>query len=98
MPDAGYLAELVALGVDVAYVLTGERNPAVPALDVAEQVLLDSYRRCKPEARQHLIQAAALLSAGLPPAVGKSSSGQHVVGDNAIQIGSVTGKARIKNR
>lgn len=104
LPDAGYLAELVALGVDVAYVLTGDRNPAVPALDAAEQVLLDSYRRCKPEARQHLIQTAVLLSAGLPPAVGKpaaaakSGSGQHVVGNNAIQIGSVTGKARIKNR
>lgn len=27
-----------------------------------------------------------------------SSSGQSVVGDNAIQIGSVAGKARVKNR
>lgn len=104
LPDAGYLAALVALGVDVVYVLTGEKDPAVPSLDAAEQVLIDSYRRCKPEARQHLIQTAALLSAGLAPAVGKQAAaeksgyGQKVVGNNAIQIGSVTGKARIKNR
>lgn len=100
LPDAAYLAELLGLGVDLGYVLTGQRSPAMPAVDAAEQVLLDSYRRCKPEARVNLIQTAALLSAGLPPAVAKktNAASQSVVGDNAIQIGSVTGKARIKNR
>lgn len=100
-PDAGYLAALQAAGVDVLYVLTGERNGAHPAHDAAEQVLLDSYRRCNAQARQHLIQTAALLAAGMPPASARgagSSGGQSVVGDDAIQIGSVTGKARIKNR
>ena len=105
-PDTLYLAAIAAAGADVLYILTGQRAggaPSVPALDTAEQVLLDSYRRCKPEARVNLIQTAALLSAGLPEA-GKqairhrSGSGQTNVGDNAIQIGSVAGKARIKNR
>lgn len=105
-PDSAYLAAIAAAGADVLYILTGQRAggaPSVPALDAAEQVLLDSYRRCKPEARVNLIQTAALLSAGLPEA-GKqairhrSGSGQTNVGDNAIQIGSVAGKARIKNR
>ncbi|ASI69884.1 hypothetical protein BA022_15805 [Diaphorobacter nitroreducens] len=101
LPDAGYLAALPAAGVDVLYVLTGERSGAHPAHDAAEQVLLDSYRRCNAQARQHLIQTAALLAAGMPPASARgagSSGGQSVVGDDAIQIGSVTGKARIKNR
>lgn len=68
LPDAAYLAELLTLGVDLAYVLTGQRDPSVPALDAAEQVLLDSYRRCKPDVKAHLIQTAALLSAGIAPA------------------------------
>lgn len=68
LPDAQYLARLADAGVDVVYVLTGERSGKQPAADAAEQVLLDSYRRCKPEARAHLIQTAVLLSAGLPPA------------------------------
>lgn len=68
LPDAAYLAELLALGVDLAYVLTGQHDPSVPALDAAEQVLIDSYRRCKPDAKSNLIQTAALLSAGIAPA------------------------------
>lgn len=67
-PDSGYLEAVAASGADVLYILTGQRSSAQPAADAAEQVLLDSYRRCKPEARAHLIQTAALLSAGLPPA------------------------------
>ena len=64
-PGAKGLAGIAAAGADVLYILTGQRNPTMPALDAAEQVLLDSYRRCKPEARVNLIQTAALLSAGL---------------------------------
>ena len=95
-----------AAGVDILYVLTGQRDgAAVQKVDPVEQVLLDSYRRCKPEARVNLIQTAALLAAGMPPtpapaprASAKGGGGQSVVGDNAIQIGSVAGKARVKNR
>ena len=67
-PNATVLAAWAEAGLDVLYVVTGVRNGAHPAQDAAEQVLLDSYRRCKPEARQHLIQTAALLSAGMSPA------------------------------
>lgn len=68
MPDAAFLAAIAAAGADVLYILTGQRAggaPSVPALDTAEQVLLDSYRRCGATAKQNLIQTAALLSAGL---------------------------------
>lgn len=59
------LALLEVAGADVNYILTGQRSPSMPAADPAEQVLLDSYRRCSAQARQNLIQTAALLSAGL---------------------------------
>ena len=98
LPDAAYLAELLALGVDLAYVLTGQRDPAVPALDAAEQVLLDSYRRCKPDAKANLIQTAALLSAGIAPtaapkprakaaAPGGVSMSMSNVGSGNVQMG-----------
>lgn len=67
-PNAAVLAAWAKHGLDVLYVVTGERLNAQPAVDVAEQVLLDSYRRCKPEAKANLIQTAALLSAGIAPA------------------------------
>lgn len=60
-----------------------------------EQVLLDSYRRCTPQARQHLIQTAALLSAGVAP-TGQGAAGisqtQHGGG---IQIGQAGGPVQI---
>ncbi|WP_368921827.1 helix-turn-helix domain-containing protein [Comamonas aquatica] len=101
LPDAAYLAQLVGLGVDLCYVLTGLHDPAVPALDAAEQVLLDSYRRCKPDGRQHLIQTAALLSAGLPPAPAATAApdpGSMVMsnmGNGNVQVGA-GGVARVK--
>ena len=100
IPGGEALSALAQRGYDVLYVLTGERSGAHPAHDAAEQVLLDSYRRCNAQARQHLIQTAALLAAGMPGGITGSAAGssQSVVGDDAIQIGSVTGKARIKNR
>ena len=57
------LALLETAGADVNYILTGQRTEGT-ASDPAEQVLLDSYRRCKPDAKANLIQMAALLSAG----------------------------------
>ena len=62
-PDTLYLAAIAAAGADVLYILTGQRTEGT-ASDPAEQVLLDSYRRCKPDAKANLIQMAALLSAG----------------------------------
>lgn len=60
------LALLETAGADVNYILTGQRTEGT-ASDPAEQVLLGSYRRCKPDAKANLIQMAALLSAGVAP-------------------------------
>ena len=107
LPDAAYLAEFLALGADLTYVLTGQRDPLVPALDPAEQVLLDSYRRCKPDAKANLIQTAALLSAGIAPAAASKSSARSApasvkVGnltsshDGTVQVGYAGGKVSVK--
>ena len=76
---------------------------ALTQLSPDELALVSSYRRCSEDAKVTLIQQAAVLSAGFTSVGGKAVgtekvARQKVVGDNAIQIGSVTGKARIKNR
>jgi transcriptional regulator with XRE-family HTH domain len=84
LPGADMLSRYAAAGVDVLYVLTGTRTPQV-TIPPDQQVLLSSYERCQPEAKQHLIQTAALLSAGMPAA--PMSAGQHNTGDGAVLVG-----------
>ncbi len=56
-PSAKLLAALALMGVDVAYLLTGQRtggaSAPAPALALArdEEILLDNYRNCPPDAR-----------------------------------------------
>jgi len=52
LPDAGYLAAATRSGVDVVYVLTGERLPGTPALTPEESALLDNFRHSPPAARK----------------------------------------------
>jgi len=61
-PDGFQLARLAEEGVNVNYVLTGDREPG-HVTDAAEQVLLDRYRMCGPTSKQNLIQTATLLAA-----------------------------------
>ena len=94
-PTAVQLAQLAAAGADVLYILTGQRSSAQPAHDAAEQVLLDSYRRCSSQARQNLIQTAALLAAGLSGSAG--GGGEQVnTASGAVQI--LGSKNRVSNK
>lgn len=98
-PDSVYLAAIAAAGADVLYILTGQRTEGT-ASDPAEQVLLDSYRRCKPDAKANLIQMAALLSAGVDAAPQKRASAVQVgnltsTHDGAIQVGYAGGNVRV---
>lgn len=90
-PDSRYLAAIAAAGADVLYILTGQRADG-QAMDAGEQVLLQSYRRCGAEAKSHLIQTAALLSAGMT-AGGSSGTGIHMnsTGSGNVQIGQQAG-------
>lgn len=107
VPDANYLGMLGAIGADVLFLVTGQRAPAAPQLDAAEQALVESYRRCTPSARINLIQTAAVLSAGLdmPSSVkpAGSSAGvsvgnitQRSTQDGSVQIGYAGGNVRVK--
>lgn len=105
-PTADALAAWAEAGLDALYLLTGDRDSAMPALDIAERVLVDSYRRCNAEARQNLIQTAALLSAGLAPSTAAgggetkqkaSRGGMNNSGAGAVQIGHAAGSAHVFN-
>lgn len=100
LPDADYLGRLVGLGIDVVFVLTGERSSAQPSSDPAELVLLENYRRCPMPAKQELLQRSVLLAAGMtekkpvPTAksrVQPSSVSQRAEGNGNVQIGAVAG-------
>lgn len=95
-PDGFQLEALAESGMDVLFVVTGQRLAEQPATDAAEQVLLSSYRRCLPEAKTNLIQTAALLSAGLPstPAQGNSMVMSNL-GNGNVQVGA-GGHASVK--
>ena len=95
LPGAEVLSRYAVAGADVLYVLTGDRSSAQPAADAAEQVLLDSYRRCSSQARQNLIQTAALLAAGLSGSAG--GGGEQVnTASGAVQI--LGSKNRVSNK
>ena len=94
-PDGFQLAALAASGADVLYILTDQRSGTHLAHDAAEKVLLDSYRRCGSQARQNLIQTAALLAAGLSGSAG--GGGEQVnTASGAVQI--LGSKNRVTNK
>lgn len=110
-PDASYLGAIAAAGADVLYILTGARAPAVPAMDMAERLLVENYRRCNDEGKAHLLQTSTLLVAGLAPAaksprrkpaaarpagVQISQMSMHNNSDGAVQVGYAGGKVTVK--
>ncbi|MPT03559.1 MAG: helix-turn-helix domain-containing protein [Delftia sp.] len=111
-PDGFQLAALAGQGVDVLFVLTGQRQAVVEAPE-EEKKLLNGFRLCGPEARQNLIQTAALFAAGLTPgavvppkskALRKALEAGPRVGsisqvsnkDGTVQVGYAGGKVTVK--
>ncbi|WP_382152570.1 helix-turn-helix domain-containing protein [Hydrogenophaga sp. ANAO-22] len=66
-PDAEVLMRLIDLGMDVYYVLTGERVGTRLDLDPMQRSLLDDFERCTPEAQLELVKHAALMAKGVAP-------------------------------
>lgn len=65
-PGAKALAGMITAGVDVVYVLTGQRPvdasaPTTSSLTQQEKTLLTNYRNT-PASRQHFIQEAAFMA------------------------------------
>jgi len=73
-PDMVYLAAVAEAGVDILYVVTGERSRPVPPKYVAppdEEWLLDAYRYSSDEVKAVIMgatKAAALAARGSMPA------------------------------
>ncbi|MDH1766273.1 helix-turn-helix domain-containing protein [Comamonas aquatica] len=107
LPDGSSLLALMEqFSADVNFILTGQRQEALPAVDPSEQLLLENYRRCKLEAKQTLLQSSVLFAAGLPPAapataakkaapasINMRMSSTH---DGSVQVGYAGGKVTVK--
>lgn len=64
-PDAGYLAAIAAVGVDIAYVVTGSRSGA--ALSAEENALLGGYRKLDARGRVGVLALMDGLQAATLP-------------------------------
>jgi transcriptional regulator with XRE-family HTH domain len=58
-PPAAKLAALAAAGVDVIYILTGQRAETLATLDPERRALLDNYDACTPLDRSFIRKTAA---------------------------------------
>lgn len=93
-PDGFLLAAFAAAGVDVLYVVTGQRSQGAAEVDLLpadERVLVDAYRRCNADAKRNLIQTAALLSAGMPSASSPAPSKMVNKAAGSVMVGQQTG-------
>lgn len=92
-PGADALAKYADAGIDVLYIVTGERSQSVPAraeLPKDQQALLNSYEMCGPEARKNLLKTAALFAAGESPArMGNSVTTGNVTGNGQVAGGNI---------
>lgn len=69
-PDTAYLSRVASYGVDVAYLITGQRSTAAPATPLSEgdRILLDNFHAAPPQ-----VQAGVKTALGaFAPAPGKA--------------------------
>lgn len=98
-PSAQQLAEMVAKGIDVTYVVTGRRISSQVDLDPLRRAVLDSFDRCSPEKQIEAVQYMALLAAGVAPGpsgetaktVTKAKVNKSILG---VAVGSVVGRKK----
>ncbi len=85
-PTAMQLEALAEIGVDVLYVLTGERATGLPpGLSAEEQLLVESYRALPVAKRKTLLADLLTGAAGKP--VARRTSGVSVTGNNNRSAG-----------
>lgn len=74
-PDASYLAAVAALGVDVLYVLTGQRTPRVEeGLSEREQAVLDNFRALPEEDKASVQRLTHALKESKPLTDGETGT------------------------
>lgn len=91
VPDAAYLEQVAAAGIDVLYVLTGQRNASELSAD--EEVLLAGYRSLDAKGRAGVLGLIGGMTQQVPAASKATKTkavhqnfegvkiGNHVVGD-----------------
>lgn len=62
-----FLALAAPRGLDVFYVLTGERMSSKLTLDPIQSAVLNSLAQCSPQRQMEAVQHLALLAAGMSP-------------------------------
>ena len=97
-PDTAYLERLAAHGVDVVYLLTGERIPrGAAALSEAEAALIARYRSGSPALRGYLQELGQAPASGSNAVTIGGDVGQAVAGDQTVTAPvtfSVGGKSK----
>ena len=84
-PDTAYLERLAAHGVDVVYLLTGERIPrGAAALSEAEAALIARYRSGSPALRGYLQELGQGPASGGNTVTIGGDVGQQVAGDQSV--------------
>lgn len=84
-PDTAYLERLAAHGVDVVYLLTGERIPrGAAALSEAEAALIARYRSGSPALRGYLQEVGQAPASGSNAVTIGGDVGQQVNGDQTV--------------
>lgn len=96
--DSDYLVAVAAAGVDVLYVLTGEKagSPAA-SLTAEEQTMLAYFREASKEVRRAAL-GALLGAAPGPGPLATGSHGQVSTGAGALHIGTMEAKPGTKRR
>ena len=89
-PDSAYLAAIAAVGVDVQYVLTGQRS-AEPVLTPKERLLLAAWNAASPELQTAVLAVLATGQSGVGGVnVGRDNNG------NITMVGTMTEANRQK--
>ena len=84
-PDTAYLERLAAHGVDVVYLLTGERIPrGAAALSEAEAALIARYRSGSPALRGYLQELGQAPASGSNAVTIGGDVGQQVNGNQTV--------------
>ena len=84
-PDTAYLERLAAHGVDVVYLLTGERIPrGAAALSEAEAALIARWRSGSPALRGYLQELGQAPASGSNAVTIGGDVGQQVNGDQTV--------------
>ena len=84
-PDSAYLAALASQGMDVLYILTGERIPrGAGALSESEAALIARYRSGSPALRGYLQEVGQAPATGGNAVTIGGDVGQQVNGDQTV--------------